>query len=233
MPSLIESCLFVSDTPVTDRRMAEVLSRPVSEVRAGIQELRTLYAARGSALEVVEIAEGYRLATRPELEQTLAKLFGIRRIQRLSRAALEVLSIIAYRHRAKDPATAQDVEHIRGVDSYAVLKGLMEQDFIRIAGRKEVPGAPHLYVTTTRFQEYFGLKDLTDMPDETELDALFKESVQPVIETAPAGSAPRISASGASSVGVSDSDPAPQVPASPTPAPPEPPSHEPSPAPGS
>lgn len=190
LTSLIEACLFVSDAPLTDRRLAEVLSRPLSEVRAGLQELKQQYLDRSSAMELVEIAEGYRLATRPDLEAMLAKLFGIRRVQRLSRAALEVLSIIAYRHKSQDPATAQDVEHIRGVDSYAVIKGLMEQDFIRISGRKEVPGAPHLYTSTSRFLEYFGLKDLNDLPDETELDALFKESVQPVMESAPAPAAP-------------------------------------------
>ncbi len=183
--SLIEACLFVSDSPLTDRRLAEVLSRPLSEVRAAIEELRQRYAERSSALDIVEIAGGYRLATRPSLEQILARLFGIRRVQRLSRAALEVLSIMAYRHSSGDPATAQDVEQIRGVDSYAVIKGLMEQDFIRQAGRKEVPGAPLLYVTTQRFLEYFGLKNLEDLPDETELDSLFKESAQPIIESSP------------------------------------------------
>lgn len=116
----------------------------------------------------------------------LSKLFGIRRVQRLSRAALEVLSVIAYRQREGEEATAQDVEQIRGVDSYAVIKGLMEQDFIRQAGRKEVPGSPLLYVTTTRFLEYFGLKSLKDMPDESELDALFRESTQSVMEPSPA-----------------------------------------------
>lgn len=194
LASLIEACLFVSDAPLTDRRLADVLSRPLSEIRAGLQDLRNLYADKSSALELVEIAEGYRLATRPELEPLLARLFGIRRVQRLSRAALEVLSIIAYRDKSQDPATPQDVEQIRGVDSYAVIKGLMEQDFIRICGRKEVPGAPHLYSTTQRFLEYFGLKDLNDLPDETELDALFKEAVQPVMETAPAMPAPESAA---------------------------------------
>ncbi|MBI4178022.1 SMC-Scp complex subunit ScpB [bacterium] len=182
---LIEACLFVSDSPLSDRRLAEVLSRPISEVRAGLAELRALYDDGGSALELVEIAEGWRIATRASLEPTLARIFGVRRLQRLSRAALEVLSIIAYRDRASDPATAQDVEQVRGVDSYAVIKGLMEQDYIRQAGRKEVPGSPLLYVTTPRFLEYFGLKDLKDLPDEMELDALFKESPQPVMEPSP------------------------------------------------
>lgn len=180
--SLIEACLFVSDSPLSDRRLAEVLSRPLSEIRAGIAELRKRYADSLSALEVVEIAEGYRIATRPALEQMLAKLFGIRRVQRLSRAALEVLSTVAYRHKAGDPATAQDIEQIRGVDSYAVIKGLMEQDFIRYSGRKDIPGAPHMHVTTQRFLEYFGLKDLSELPDESELDELFKQSAQPVME---------------------------------------------------
>lgn len=199
LSSLIEACLFVSDSPLTDRRLAEVLSKPLSEVRAAIADLRKDYEARKSALDVVEIAEGHRLATRPSLEPMLAKLFGIRRVQRLSRAALEVLSILAYRHRNGDPATAQDVEQVRGVDSYAVIKGLMEQDFIRQAGRKEVPGAPLLYVTSTRFLEYFGLKNLDELPDETELDSLFKESVQPIIESAPE---PAAADSAASSVPV-------------------------------
>lgn len=184
--SLIEACLFVSDSPLSDRRLAEVLSRPLSDVRRGIEDLRKRYADSGSVLEVVEVAEGYRIATRPALEPLLARIFGIRKIQRLSRAALEVLGIVTYRHKSDTPATGQDIEQIRGVDSYAVLKGLMEQDFIRIAGRKDVPGAPHLYVTTSRFLEYFGLKDLNDLPDETELDQLFQETVQPVMETSPA-----------------------------------------------
>lgn len=182
LSSLIEACLFVSDAPLSDRRLAEVLSRPLSDVRAGIAELRKRYEETGSALEIVEIAEGHRIATKTSIEPMLAKLFGIRKVQRLSRAAQEVLAIVAYRHREKNMATAVDIEHIRGVDSYAVIKGLMEQDFIRHAGRKEVPGAPLLFATTTRFLEYFGLKNLDDLPDETELDALFKEGVQPALE---------------------------------------------------
>lgn len=196
---LVEACVFVSETPVSDKKIAAAMGCTVKEVRDSLKHLRERYDAAAGALELIEIAEGWRFATRPRYEPHLNKLFGVRRVQRLSRAALEVLSIVAY----NQPVTGQEVQQIRGIDSYAVLKGLSEQGYIRIAGRKDAPGSPLLYATTPAFLEYFGLKDLSELPDERELDQMFQgpieQVVMPLEEDAPADSAPSLAPGGSGS----------------------------------
>jgi segregation and condensation protein B len=158
---VVEALLFASDVPVEADRIREVLHlSSADEARALVGGLRERYAARDSALEIVEAGGGYRMLTRPEVAPWLVRLARSRTRARLSRPALETLAIVAYRQ----PVSRPDIDAIRGVNSEGVLDNLMEKRMVRIAGRKEAPGRPFLYETTREFLVAFGLRDLGDLP---------------------------------------------------------------------
>ncbi len=158
---VVEALLFASDTPVEAERIQEVLDLESSAVaRELVDGLRARLDAEGRALQVMEVAGGFRLVTRPELAPWLVKLARSRTRSRLSRPSLETLAIIGYRQ----PVSRPEVDAIRGVNSEAVLDNLLERRMIRIAGRKESPGRPFLYETTREFLVAFGLRDLGDLP---------------------------------------------------------------------
>jgi len=156
---ILEALLFASDTPLEPERIREVLELPgVAAARELVEALRSRYADRG--LQIVEVGGGYRMVTRPELQPWLVRLTRSRTKQRLSRPALETLAIVAY----KQPVSRPEVDAIRGVNSEAVLKSLLERRLIRIPGRKDAPGRPYLFETTREFLVAFGLRDLGDLP---------------------------------------------------------------------
>ena len=158
---VVEALLFASDVPVEADRIREVLDlSSADEARALVGGLRERYAARDSALEIVEAGGGYRMLTRPEVAPWLVRLARSRTRARLSRPALETLAIVAYRQ----PVSRPDIDAIRGVNSEGVLDNLMEKRMVLIAGRKEAPGRPFLYETTREFLVAFGLRDLGDLP---------------------------------------------------------------------
>jgi len=111
-------------------------------------------------LHVVEVAGGYQITTRPELHEWVRRLFHERSSQKLSVAALETLSVVAY----KQPITQAEIAEIRGVNASGVLSTLLERHLVKIVGRKNVVGRPFLYGTTREFLLRFGLKDVTDLP---------------------------------------------------------------------
>ncbi len=113
-----------------------------------------------AGLHVVEVAGGFQITTRPELHEWVRRLFHERSAQKLSVAALETLSVIAY----KQPITQAEIGEIRGVNTSGVLSTLLERHLIKIVGRKNVIGRPFLYGTTKEFLIRFGLKDLGDLP---------------------------------------------------------------------
>lgn len=153
----LECTLFVSDEPLPVGRLAVVLDVPESR----IEELAGELSRRrdGSGLQVLRIAGGYKLSTRPEYAPWVERLREPEP-QRLSKAALETLAIIAYRQ----PVTQPEVEAIRGVDSSGVVGTLVEKGLVVEAGRKKAPGRPFLYRTTTEFLAAFGLDDLSELP---------------------------------------------------------------------
>ncbi|HEU4439398.1 MAG TPA: SMC-Scp complex subunit ScpB [Methylomirabilota bacterium] len=158
---VVEALLFASDTPVEAGRIQEVLDlESASVARELVDGLRARLDAEGRALQVVEVAGGFRLVTRPEIAPWLVKLARSRTRSRLSRPSLETLAIIGYRQ----PVSRPEVDAIRGVNSEAVLDNLLERRMIRIAGRKDSPGRPFLYETTREFLVAFGLRDLGDLP---------------------------------------------------------------------
>ena len=165
---IIESLIFVSDEPLTMAALKTVVDiAETGEIRDALNELIEEYNNRKGGFYLREIAGGYQFRTRPEHNDWIKRLLKPNP-QRLSKASLETLAIIAY----KQPIIRSDIEHIRGVDCGGVLRMLMERKLIRILGRKEIPGRPLIYATTKQFLEVFHLKDLRDLPSPKEIEEL-------------------------------------------------------------
>lgn len=164
----IEALLFSTDQPLSLSLIAESLDAPPDEVAAGLERLGADYAARGAGVELREIAGGWMLVTTADQAEWVGRLLRGRKRMRLSRAALETMAIVAY----KQPVTKSEIEAIRGVDSSGVMATLLERSLITIKGRSKVVGRPLLYGTTGEFLEYFGLRDLSELPRPEELRAL-------------------------------------------------------------
>jgi segregation and condensation protein B len=164
----LEALLFSSDQPLLESLIAEALETPPAEVNAALRQLGASYAARNAGVELREIAGGWMLVTTAAHAEWVGRMLRGRKRMRLSRPALETMAIIAY----KQPVTKSEVEAIRGVDSSAVLATLLERSLVTIRGRSKVVGRPLLYGTTQEFLDYFGLKDLTELPRPDELRAL-------------------------------------------------------------
>ena len=168
LQSAIEALLFSSDQPLPLTLLCEALETGPEEVSEALHRLGEEYAARDAGVELREIAGGWMLVTTSEQAEWVGRMLRGKRKMRLSRAALESMAIIAY----KQPVTKSEVEAIRGVDSSAVLGTLLERNLVTIRGRSKVVGRPLLYGTTQEFLEYFGLKDLSELPRPEELRAL-------------------------------------------------------------
>lgn len=164
----VEALLWAAGEPLNLKKIAAVTGASgVGEVREAVAKLRSRFAARRSAIELVEVAGGLRLTTRPTYAPWLQRLFeGPGAGARLSGAAAETLAIVAYRQ----PVVRAEIEAIRGVGCGDVLRQLLEVDLLRIVGRSEELGRPLLYGTTGRFLELYGLGSLEDLPDRGEGD---------------------------------------------------------------
>lgn len=156
---IVEAILFVADRPVPIKYFQNVLDGlDGEEIAAVIEEFHS--AHEGGGTEIVEIAGGLQMRTRPEYGKWIKKFHKINRSTRLSQASLETLSIIAY----KQPITRQEIEDIRGVDSSGPVKTLLDKNLVKSMGRKKLPGKPMTFGTTGKFLEYFGLVKLSDLP---------------------------------------------------------------------
>jgi segregation and condensation protein B len=158
--SAIEALLFLSGEVMTAASLKDVLEVTESETRRLVGELVAEYRERNSGVLIVEIAHGYQMVTNPEYAEWIKKFRSTHTSNKLSMPALETLAIVAY----KQPIIRAEIEQIRGVNSDSAIKTLYEKRLIKIMGRKEAPGRPFLYGTTREFLQYFGLKDLTELP---------------------------------------------------------------------
>jgi segregation and condensation protein B len=174
LPPLLEAYLFVAAEPVRPEEIAKALGLEAAAVEEALEDLVNTYARRiHSGLQIVLIAQGYQMATRPSLSPDLARLLATPGGKaRLSKPALETLAIIAY----QQPVTQAEVESVRGVGIDGVLKTLMDRRLIREEGRKAAPGRPILYATTSDFLHYFGLHTLEDLPPLEDILAAETES---------------------------------------------------------
>jgi len=166
---LLEALVFASDKPMKAIELARLASAPVKLVRELLAELKSESAGRGVVLD--EVAGGWLFRTSAQYAPFVRELSAERPV-RLTRAQVETLAIAAYRQ----PVTRPEIDDIRGVDSGATLKLLLERDLLRILGKKDEPGRPLLYGTTTAFLEFFGLKSLKDLPTLKEFTELSDES---------------------------------------------------------
>ena len=178
LTAVLEAILFVSGEPMSLEDLSEVLEGTEAErIRQALDHLRQNYESAGRGLQIVEVAGGYRIATRSECAPWIRSLEKIKTATRLSHSGLETLAIVAY----KQPVTRGEIEAIRGVDSAYVLKTLLERRIVKITGRREGLGRPILYGTTREFLQYFGLKDLSELPALKE----FKEVAETLPEHEP------------------------------------------------
>jgi segregation and condensation protein B len=168
LKAIIEALVFASPEPVTLKALTKVLEGETKEdIGAALEALRQDYERPGG-LQMVEVAGGYQIVTRPELHEWVRRLFHERTTQKLSVASLETLAVIAY----KQPVTGPEIAEIRGVNTSGVVSTLIERKLIKIVGRKAVVGRPFLYGTTREFLERFGLNDISDLPKVEDMSEL-------------------------------------------------------------
>jgi len=162
----IESLIFAAESPITLEEISEALYKvpgvalDESAVLEYIDYIRLKYHQEDFGIQVIQMMNGYRFVTKGAYHPTISAHLKNLNKKRLSRTALETLAIIAY----KQPVTKPEVESIRGVNCDYVIHKLLEKDLILISGRSEGPGRPLLYSTGNRFLDYFGLNDLSELP---------------------------------------------------------------------
>ena len=177
MRAVLEALIFASPEPITPREIVRVMGGVPKEAwQAAIEELKAGYGQDGRGLQLVEVAGGYQITTRPEYNDWIRELLDPKSPTRLSIQALETLAVIAY----KQPVTLPEIIELRGVKSGGVIKTLLEKRLVRIMGRKEVVGRPILYGTTREFLLHFGLRDLGELPKIEEFAEVLGEEIDVV-----------------------------------------------------
>ena len=180
----IEAIIYAAETPITIDQMIALVKDSSgiadgtelrSQVMLALGELKAEYAVDAHGIEIREVANGYRMSTKPE-QHDLVRSFAksLKPPIRLSLQALETLAVIAY----KQPVTVPEISEIRGVDSSGVIATLLDRKLITTSGRKDVIGRPILYKTTKEFLLRFGLKDVNELPSMEEFEKLVAESFQ-------------------------------------------------------
>ena len=179
--AIVEALIFASPEPITPKRLCRLLSEePKEDVLAAVDALKGDYENR-PGLQMVEVAGGYQIVTRSELNDWVRRLFHEASTSKLTVAGLETLAVIAY----KQPITALEIGEIRGVNASGVLNTLLERHLIKIVGRKPVVGRPFMYATTREFLIRFGLNDLSDLPRVEDMAAALGLEAPLLVEQAP------------------------------------------------
>lgn len=163
--SLLEAMLFLSNEPLQFSSVKRVVDLSEEEFKKIMFELMTEYNNREGGIIIAEVAMGYQMVTNPKYGSMIKMFKGVQASNKLSVAALETLAIIAY----KQPIIKAEIERVRGVNSDGVIKTLLDKRLIKIIGKKDAPGRPLYYGTTQEFLQYFGLKDLTELPTVKDL----------------------------------------------------------------
>jgi segregation and condensation protein B len=183
--TVVEALLFLAERPLTAEEVRQATGIDVERVTKAFDALQGQYREGVSGVVLHEVSGGWQLRTSPDVSDHARRFLKVKP-QRLTRAALETLAIIAYRQ----PVTRPEIEDIRGVDCGAVVKALLERKLIKILGKKEEPGRPMLYGTTREFLEFFALKDLASLPTLREFHELSEEHRDIVEKEAPPEKAP-------------------------------------------
>jgi len=184
--TIVETLLFLAERPLSEEEIQKASGIEKERVAKALDKLSGHYREGVCGIVLHEVAGGWQLRTSPD-NSAFARRFLQVKPQRLTRAALETLAIIAYRQ----PVTRPEIEEIRGVDCGAVVKALLERKLVKILGKKEEPGRPMLYGTTREFLEFFALKDLASLPTLREFHELSVEHRE-IVEKAPEPEGPGI-----------------------------------------
>ncbi len=168
--AVVEALLFLAEKPLGMEEVRQATGLEAQRIRRALEELQGHHRVGVSGVVLHEVAGGWQLRTSPDATAYARRFLRVKP-QRLTRAALETMAIVAYRQ----PVTRPEIEDIRGVDSGAVLKALLERRLVKILGKKEEPGRPILYGTTREFLEFFSLKDLASLPTLREFHELSEE----------------------------------------------------------
>jgi segregation and condensation protein B len=163
---LVEVLLFLENEPLDIERICKMTSLKVDEALAALKELSEHYFNSFHGLELISSDDEWQFSPCKDLNEDLRKAYGKKVDKRLSKAAMETLSIVAY----SQPITRREIDNIRGVVSDTIVRLLRERDYIKVIGRKDVPGHPCLYGTTRKFLFEFGLESISDLPKMTEID---------------------------------------------------------------
>lgn len=164
--ALLEVVLYLEVDPVDVATLSRITQLSKQVVVAALSELKAHYADDAHGLEVIELADGYALSPKKTLEPALRERYGRKNDQRLSRAAMETLSIIAY----SQPITRAEIENLRGVNPDGMMRLLLSRQLIREVGKKDAPGRPVQYGTTKEFLKLFRLSSIADLPRLDEAD---------------------------------------------------------------
>ena len=182
--SIVEAALMAADGPLTVAQIGQIFAagdldeeKASRQIRDAIKALQAESESRG--VELKRVASGYRYQVRQDLSAWISRLWD-EKPPRYTRALLETLALIAY----KQPVTRGDIEQVRGVSvSQNIMRTLIEREWIKVVGQKEVPGRPSLYGTTKTFLDYFNLKSLDELPELPEI----RQLIEPVLEEADQG----------------------------------------------
>jgi len=164
---LVEVILFIENEPTSGDRIGRLTGLDATRVDIALKELATYWEEHMHGLDLIEANGAYTFLPSADLHGKLKECYGKKVDRRLSKAALETLSIIAY----SQPVTRRDVENIRGVSSDSIIRLLKEREYIKVVGRKDVPGHPGLYGTTKKFLFEFNLPSISALPKLSEIDA--------------------------------------------------------------
>jgi segregation and condensation protein B len=203
LKNVVEAALLAAARPVPVSELLQIFdeqSRPsAKEMRAILESLSADYEGRGVAIR--ETANGFRFQVRSEFAQEVSRLWPDRP-RKYSRALLETIALIAYRQ----PITRAEIENVRGVAvNPEIVKTLMERNWVRVVGHRDVPGHPELLGTTTEFLDYFSLKSIEDLPPLAELKSLTDLNLQlPLSGTSDGAASPEAGVDGAGDHGAAD-----------------------------
>lgn len=175
LESIVESVLFATDKPVTLNALKQIFKGTqvkTDKIRRAIEKLSVQYASGNRGIYIEEVQGGYQLRTKLDNMNFLRRTLKVKPFK-LSGPALEVLAIVAY----KQPLIKHEIDEIRGVESGHLLRALMEKGIVAFAGKSDLPGKPMQYITTKKFLEIFGLRNLKELPTLSQIDELLPEGI--------------------------------------------------------
>lgn len=167
---LLESILFLENNPISLYQLEEIMDMGSLELSAALSALQQNLKDRDSALEIEYLEDRIYLKPKSDFMEVLINIYGDQERRRFSKASLEVLSIVAW----KQPVTRSEIEGIRGVDSSNSVRNLIENDFVKVVGKRESLGRPQTYGTTEKFLKYFGLSSIDELPKIEDLKEIYE-----------------------------------------------------------